>query len=114
MRKLDLNIDLSNVPDDAKRNKTDVEIAVIQLNNGIAMGSGRKNINFQKKFYRITRQIENEAKNNNGTIMIGKADFAWVCELFGKAEWQLDKLSNEIIVKISERLDAAEKVENPK
>ena len=111
MRKLDLNVDLSNVPNSAKQNKADWEIAALQLNNGIALGSGRKNKDFHKKFYRITRQIDNDAKNNNGIVILGKADFAWVCDLFGRAEWPLDKLTNEIIVKLTEKLEEAEKVE---
>lgn len=112
MRKLDLNIDLSNVPDKAKGNKTDLEIAVIHIGNTAATGIGRGKVVVHKLFYKIMNQIEKETKENKGIVILDDADYSFLRSSFDKAELPVEKLLNEIIVKISERIDKAEKIEN--
>ena len=114
MRKLDLNIDLNNVPDKAKSGKTDLEIAVIDLGNTMAAGLGRIKISGHKLFYRIMNQITEETKKNNGIVMLDDSDHRFIRSCFDKAELPVDRLLNEILVRVSERIDKAEKIENPK
>ena len=114
MRKLDLNIDLSNVPDKAKGGKTDVEIAVINLGNTMAAGLGRAKMGVHRLFYRIMNQIQKETKENKGIVILDDSDLNFMRSCFNKAELPVDRLLNEILVRVSERIDKTEKVETPK
>ena len=114
MRKLDLNIDLSNVPDKAKGDKTDVEIAVIHLGNTMAQGLGRAKIAVHRLFYRIMNQVEKETKENKGIVMLDDSDLNFIRSCFNKAELPVDRLLNEILVRVNERIDHAERIEKIK
>lgn len=111
MKELNLNIDLDRMPDASKQGKSNSEIALLYLLNGMSLGSGRKNKDFHTKFYIMRKKLEEETKKNNGVIVLGKAELKWIDELWAKAEFPLDRTTNEIVCKITERLNQAKKIE---